>query len=112
MMNPHGRTREIITDLSTAELLVGGGLNYRAAGQILLKSLKEVDKEVTRLKETNAELVEILEETLNWAEYETEYDGCVYVICQSCDGQNYKHNDGCEIDRLRALITKAKQGGA
>ena len=49
-------------------------------------------------------LVAAFKETIDWASYETEYDRRMYDICQSCSGQDGKHNKNCKIKKYVAMI--------
>jgi hypothetical protein len=58
-----------------------------------------------------SELLAAAREMIQWAEYETEYDGRMYTICQSCSGQDGDHHPSCKLDAFRALITQAEGSG-
>lgn len=51
-------------------------------------------------------LLEAAKQMLTWASYETEYDGRTYTICNSCDGQDGEHRDGCEVEVFRAIVAR------
>lgn len=42
--------------------------------------------------------------TLEWATYETEYDGRTYEICQSCAGQDGEHRPHCKVGTYQELL--------
>jgi hypothetical protein len=60
-----------------------------------------------RLIAAAPELLELAKLALEWATYETEYDGRMYQICNSCDGQDGKHHPHCKLPEYRAAIAKA-----
>jgi RecJ-like exonuclease len=60
-------------------------------------------EQLTAEREKVAKMRKALETTIDWAEYETEYDGRIYSICNSCGGQDGKHTKNCEINKFRQL---------
>lgn len=56
------------------------------------------------MTDTIKQAIEALEETLAWAIRETEYDGRMYDICNSCGGQDGAHEKSCKLPQFNSAL--------